>query len=91
MSEQRVGELGRLVQALDELALGVGLEEADLEAELTRPVPDPHLELDQRQRSVVLGIALAEHVEVHAVQHLDAVARTAVTAVLPLQTSPRRR
>src|SRR5918992_396341 len=36
--EQRVRELGRLVQPLDVLSLGVRLEEARLESELARPV-----------------------------------------------------
>src|SRR4051812_41511705 len=65
------------MEALHVLALRVRVEQARLEAELARPLSDPDLELDQRERSVVLRAALAEHVEVHAVQHLDAVARGA--------------
>ena len=37
VDERRVGELGQPVQVLDELALGVGLEEDRLQAQLARP------------------------------------------------------
>ena len=69
VDEQRIGELGRLMKALDELALE--FVELDLEAELPRPVPDPHLELDKGQGAVVLALALSELVEVDAVEDLD--------------------
>src|ERR1044072_569809 len=74
IEQEAVGQSGRVVQTFHVLALGVGLEEARLEPELRRPVADPYLELDQREGAVVLGVALAEHVEVDTVQDLDPVA-----------------
>src|SRR6185436_12167175 len=74
IEQEAVGQSWRVVQTFHVLALGVGLEEARLEPELPRPVADPHLELDQREGAVVLGVALAEHVEIDTVQNLDAVA-----------------
>src|SRR4051812_8200094 len=71
--DQRIRGLRRLMQALDERAFLVGVEEARLEAEVTGPVPDAHLQLDQGESAVVLRVALSEHVEVHAVHHLDPV------------------
>jgi hypothetical protein len=77
------------MEALDELALRVRVEETDLEPELPRPVPDPDLELDQGEGSVMLGVALPEHVEVDAVQDLDASADGRHPEVPRVKTSPR--
>ena len=73
VEDQRIAGPGAWCRRSTILAFVVRLEEARLEAELARPMPDAHLQLDQRQRPVVLGVALSEHVEVDAVEDLDAV------------------
>ena len=74
MIDRRVGELGQPVQVLDELALGVGLEEDRFEPELARPAADLLLQLAQREAAVDLRVAALEDVEVDPVQDGDAVA-----------------
>jgi len=59
------------VDALAHPAFVVGLEAHDLRAELLAESLDPGVDLRKRDRSVLLRIALAEHVEVDAVQHED--------------------
>src|SRR5919198_2449010 len=61
------------MQVLDELTLPIGLKEAHLQLQLEGVALDPKLELVERDRPVVLGLAPPERVEVHAVKHLDAV------------------
>ena len=45
VEQRRVGDLGQPVQALDEVALVVGLKERDLEVELAAEALDLRLEL----------------------------------------------
>src|SRR6266576_3386602 len=61
------------MEPFDVLVLRVRVEERGLESELTSPMADPDLQLDQGEGAVVLGVALPEHVQVDAVQHLDPV------------------
>jgi hypothetical protein len=63
----------RLVQAFDQLALGIGLKAAHAQPERGGVALDALLQLGQREGPVQRGIALAEHVEVDPVQDLDAV------------------
>ena len=73
MTIDGVGQLGQAVQVLDELALGVGLEEDRLEPQLARPAADLPLQLVEREAAVDRGVAALEDVEVDAVQDGDAV------------------
>ena len=73
VDDDGVGEVGQPVQVLDELALGVGLEEDRLEAELAGEAADPPLQLVEREAAVDRGVAALEDVEVDAVQDGDAV------------------
>ena len=75
VDDDAVGEALDAVQVLDELALVVGLKEPRLQIELAREGADLLLELIEGQRAVVRGRAPPEHVEVDAVQDVDAVAR----------------
>src|SRR3954447_3411793 len=83
------------MEALDELALMVGLEERCLETELAGVLLDLELELADRDRSVVLGRPVTEPVEVDPVQDLypvvgDYVQRSSSTASRTLAASTRQ-
>ena len=73
VDHDRVAQVGQPVQVLDELALGVGLEEGRLEVQLVRPGADLPLQLVEREAAVDLGVATVEDVEVDPVQDGDAV------------------
>src|SRR5207302_993874 len=66
----------RVVDPLDEFALAVRLSAADAELELVRPFVDPRLELGERHAGVMLWVALAELVQVDAVEDDRAHRRT---------------
>ena len=62
------------MDSLDDLALVVGLEAFDLDVELGGERTERGVNVGQRRRAVRARVALAEHVEVDAVQaeHLGA-------------------
>jgi hypothetical protein len=61
------------VQVVHELALGVGLEEAQRKPQLVCVLADTQLQLGQRQRAVVHLRATTKHVHVDPVHDLDSV------------------
>src|SRR6516165_1727892 len=65
------GALARLVNPVDQLKLGIGLAEFDAESQLSGRVPALGLYVGQRLVSVDFGFALAEQVQVGAVQNID--------------------
>src|SRR6516165_8497452 len=65
------GPLARLVNPVDQLKLGIGLVEFDLQSELSGRVPALGLYVGQRLVSVDFGLAFAEQVQVGAVQNID--------------------
>ena len=71
IEDDPVGVAVEPVQALDELALVVGLKEADDQPQLRRPGADPPLQLGEIEASVMLGVAAAQLVQVDPVHHLD--------------------
>ena len=81
IEDRGVGDVVESVQPLDVLGLAVGLKERHGEAEFAAEAPDLLLELVERQVPVVLARPAAEHVEVDAVQHLDAVVGRVLTTV----------
>src|SRR3954467_2288727 len=90
VEHDRVAEALKPVQVLDELALGIGLEEAHVEAEVAREALDAHLELGVGQRAVVLARSAAELVAVDAVHDLDAVVRPGAHGMANSATAARR-
>ena len=76
VEDDAVGHVERLVQPVDVRALVVRLAAADGQAELLAPRVEPRLELAKRERPVDGRIAPAELVQVDAVQHVHAHART---------------
>src|SRR4051812_48656783 len=87
VQDEPVGQRRRAVEQLAELALVVRLRERQLESELAPEVVDPRLELRQREAAVQLRVAPLEHVEVHAVDHLDAVLHGECTSSTAASTS----
>src|SRR5262249_17720506 len=65
------GALARLVNPVDQLKLRVGLAEFDLQSQLSTRAPALSLYVGQRLASVDFGLALAEQVQVGAVQNID--------------------
>src|SRR4051812_23961446 len=99
VQHEPVGHRRRAVEQLAELALVVRLRERHLEAERAAEVMDLHLELHQREPAVHRRVAPFQHVEVHAVDDLDAVphgawtsstaaSRSASATACPCVTSP---
>src|SRR5438552_7321272 len=68
-----ISAAGKRVQALDERALVVGVEEARREAQLATVPLDLALELRERERAVQQRITPAQLVQVDPVHHLHAV------------------
>jgi hypothetical protein len=60
---------GGVLDAIDELALDVGLDGLDLDAELGRERAQAVVDLLERERPVDVGLATTEEVQVRAVQH----------------------
>src|ERR1700745_234251 len=65
------GAPARLVNPVDQLKLGIGLAEFDVQSQLSRRAPALGLYVGQRLVSVDFGFALAEQVQVGAVQNID--------------------
>ena len=57
------------MDAIDELALDVGLNGLDLDAELGRERAQAVVDLLERERPVDVGLAATEEIQVRAVQH----------------------
>src|SRR4051794_29565581 len=74
IQDRGVADLRQAMEVLDEIALGVRLEERGLEIKLTGEALDLNLELREREVAVDVVIAAAEHVEIDAMHHLDSVA-----------------
>jgi hypothetical protein len=65
------GLLTGLVDPVDDLVFAVRLVEADLEVELLAQRPAGILDIGQRLRAVDVRLALAEQVQVRAVEDID--------------------
>ena len=65
------GALARLVNPVDQLKLGIGLAEFDVQSQLSGCASALGLYVGQRLVSVDFGFALAEQVQVGAVQNID--------------------
>ena len=65
------GRVPRLVDPVDDLVLGVALQETDLQAVLPGDPAAVTLHVRERFAAVDLRLALAEQVQVRAVQHVD--------------------
>src|SRR6516225_2117682 len=66
-----VGALARLMNPVDQLKLGIGLAEFDVQSQLSSRAPALGLYVGQRLISVDSGFALAEQVQVGPVQNID--------------------
>jgi hypothetical protein len=73
VEHRTVGNVVESVQAFDVLGLAVGLKDAHGEPELSSEAPNLLLELGEGEIAVVLAGATTEHVEVDAVENLDAI------------------
>ena len=59
---------GGLLDAVDQLALGVRLDDLDLDAELAGEGAQTVVDLIERERAVDVGLAATEEIQVGAVQ-----------------------
>src|SRR5262249_20904224 len=75
-----------LVDAVDQRALVIRLEEHDLDVQLDRTMADPGVDVLEGVATVDLGLARAEQVQVRAVEDEDAVA-VAATHERPAPTA----
>jgi len=76
-----------LVQAVDERALVVRLEEHDLEPEIERLAADVCVDLVHSLAPIELGLARAEQIQVRALEDEDPGHPPAVIAVVPARTA----
>jgi hypothetical protein len=71
IDDDRVRLVARLLDPVDELAFVVGLAELDRQAQSGAGLPTVGLDVGQRVSPIDGGFALAQHIQVRAVQDID--------------------